>query len=364
MNNIEELRKKIDSLDKVIASALLQRLEAVEQIGAAKAEKGLAVRDASREEKIIQRLTENIGEPGTSYIKQIYDGIFAASRNLEHGNYGVLGGEKLNSKSPYIHKAFGNDNYKVFRVAAEDLQSFAAENGLDGYNITIPHKVGIMKYLDEITKEAEAIGAVNTVTVKNGKKIGHNTDVAGFCDALAFHNITVYGKKVCVLGSGGASKAVCFACEKENAKETVTVSRTGKIGYADTDAYADAEVLINCTPVGAGKGNADCPVDINIFKKLDAVYDLIYEPEMTRLVYEARQKGINAHNGLYMLIAQAAYSHALFGMPFPVRDVIDNLYREMTQKRTVLIGMPGAGKTELGRLLAASSHLSRADTDE
>ncbi|MDD4125938.1 MAG: shikimate kinase, partial [Eubacteriales bacterium] len=330
----------------------------------AKAEKGLAVRDASREEKIIQKLTENVGEPGTSYIKRIYDGIFAASCQLEHGNYGVLGGVNLNSKSPFIHKAFGNDNYRVFRVAAEDLQGFAAENGLDGYNITIPHKVGIMKYLDEITPVAAAVGAVNTVTVRNGKKIGHNTDVAGFCDALAFHNITVRGKKVCVLGGGGASKAVCFACEKENAKEIVTVSRTGKIGYADTAAYADAEVLINCTPVGAGKGNADCPVDINAFNNLEAVYDLIYEPEMTRLVYEARQKGINARNGLYMLIAQAAYSHELFTGTCPGTEALENLYRAMSPERTVLIGMPGAGKTELGRLIAICDNASRADTDE
>ncbi len=278
---------------------------------------------------------------------------------------GVLGGPGLNSKSPYIHKSFGDGDYQVYRAAPEELGRFVCESRLAGYNVTMPHKVSIMEYLDEISPEARCVGAVNTVAVKpDGKKIGYNTDILGFRDALAFHGIFVKNKKVCVLGSGGASKAVRYACEKENSKAVVVVSRSGEVNYSNTAAYADADVLVNCTPVGMGKGNAESPIDIGIFTRLTAVNDLIYDPNPTRLVYEARQRGINAHGGLYMLVAQAAYSRELFGEGFSGGDMIKTLYRELSPNTAVFIGMPGAGKTKLGKLAADAFGLSFADADE
>ncbi|NLN55142.1 MAG: shikimate dehydrogenase [Clostridiales bacterium] len=364
MTNIENLRRQIDSLDEEIKSLLLKRLEIVSEIGKIKGENLIAVKDRRREEEIIKRLTENAGRQGETYIKHIYDSVFEASRNLEERKYGVVGGESLVSKSPFIHNAFGNPHYSAYPVKPEDLKSFVQNSDLSGYNVTMPHKVSVMEYLDEVSPEAKAIGAVNTVVVKGNKKIGYNTDYMGFIEALRYHRIRVDGKKVCVLGSGGASKAVRYALGQEKAKEIIVVSRAGEITYADTAVYADAEVLINCTPVGYGQGNSDTPVDISRYANLEGVYDAIYIPDPTRLVFEARQAGINAHNGLYMLIAQAAHSHRLFGLPYPEGGVIEGLYRRLSKKSIVLMGMPGSGKTELGKLLAISRNLSYADTDE
>lgn len=364
MNTIDNLRSQIDSLDNEIASLLLKRLDIVSQIGKIKAKSGMAVFDPTREEKIIKRLTENTTPAGEEYIKTIYNTVFSSSRNAEKGKYGVVGGESLVSKSPDIHKAFGNENYFSFRVKPGDLCDFVKNSGLSGYNVTMPHKVAIMECLDEISPEAAEIGAVNTVVVKEDKKIGYNTDCLGFIEALKFHGISVAGKKVCVLGSGGSSKAVCFALKQEKAGEIVVVSRSGSVTYADTDAYADSQVLINCTPVGYGVGNGETPVCIDVFKNLEGVYDLIYHPDPTRLVFDARQKGINAHNGLYMLIAQAAHAHKLFGMPYLDEGIFKKLYKDLSSKRIVLMGMPGSGKTELGRLISTAFNLSRVDTDE
>lgn len=281
------------------------------------------------------------------------------------GRRGVVGGPGLVTQSPFIHAALGDGDYGAYRIAPEELGAFVAEKRLAAYNVTIPHKVKIMEFLDEISPEALEIGAVNTViTDKNGKTIGKNTDVDGFREALAFHGISVKNKKVCVLGSGGASRAVKNALEKEKAGEIVTVSRRGKVTYADTGAYADADVLVNCTPVGAGRGNAESPVNLDLFFRLGGVYDLIYNPDPTRLVYEAANRGIPAWGGLYMLLAQAAHARRLFGERPPEKGAIENLYQKMSRGGAVFIGMPGSGKTKAAQTVANLTGSQYADTDE
>lgn len=268
---------------------------------------------------------------------------------------GLLGEHLSHSFSPRIHAALADYSYDLIEVAPDALARFVAEGAYDAFNVTIPYKKAIMPYLAEITPVAARIGAVNTVVRrKDGTLVGHNTDVAGFCDLVASLGVSLAGKKVLVLGSGGASRTAVTVATDAGARAVVVISRSGEDNYTNIDRHADAEILINATPVGMYPNNGATPLSLDALPHLEAVFDMIYNPAKTKLLQDAAARGIPHANGLLMLVSQARRAAEFFLTATIADSEVEHITRMLARdtENIVLIGMPGCGKSTLGRLLA------------
>ncbi len=280
--------------------------------------------------------------------------------------YGLLGRRLGHSWSVPIHKALGDEGYRLIELEPEQLGDFLRREDLGGLNVTIPYKRDVMKYCDEIDPAAEAIGCVNTLVRRGGKLYGYNTDIDGFLYMLRRAGISLRGKKVLVLGSGGASLTARAAAGMEGAREVVVVSRSGPDNYKNLAAcHADAEVLVNTTPAGMWPGLEEAPVDLRLLPGLTDAADVIYNPGRTNLLLQAEALGLRRAGGLPMLVHQAKRAEELFfsrSIPDEATEEIANrLWRNMTN--LVLVGMPGSGKTSVGGALAKLSGKPFVDLD-
>lgn len=284
--------------------------------------------------------------------------------------YGLIGEKLTHSFSKEIHTLLAGYDYRLFEISKGDLSDFFKERNFKGINVTIPYKSEVIKYLDCISDEAKSIGAVNTVVNKGGKLYGYNTDVYGLSSLLNKNGIDIKGKKVAILGSGGTSKTALFVAESKGAGEIIRVSRTQKSGFITYDElnlyYTDTQVIINTTPVGMFPNTDNIPIDIKPFKNLEAVADVIYNPLKSRLLLSAEERGIKTAGGLYMLVMQACKSAELFlGEDIDYKKaetVYDGILKD--KQNIVLIGMPSAGKTTVGKILSESLGMPFFDSDE
>lgn len=283
--------------------------------------------------------------------------------------YGLIGEHLGHSFSYEIHHLLGNENYEIKEIAREDLDFFMREKDFRGINVTIPYKQMVIPYLDEIDEAAKKIGAVNTIVNKDGKLYGYNTDFYGLLSIIERAGITVDGKRVFILGTGGTSKTSVAVCEHLNAGSIVRVSRIASedcISYEQLYERADeVEVIINSTPVGMYPNNSDCPVDINKFNNLSGVVDVIYNPLTTRLVMNARKKGIKAENGLYMLVKQAVVADEIYFERKLDDSICEEVYKKVLSGKNniILTGMPTSGKTTNGKMLAKDLNKEFIDVD-
>ncbi len=281
--------------------------------------------------------------------------------------YGLLGRTLGHSWSVPIHKALGCPSYRLYPLEPEDLPAFLAREDIGGLNVTIPYKQTVMPYCDVIDPMAASIGSVNTLTRRrDGRLYAYNTDAAGFCYMAQQAGLSFQGKKVLVLGSGGAS-LTAVACAKElGAREVVVVSRSGKVRYSDLDRHADADLVVNATPVGMYPNTGSAPVDLTCFPRCAGVLDLIYNPRRTALLMQAEALGIPCSDGLPMLVAQAkAAEEHFFEISIPdgqTQQILAQLRQDTTN--LVLIGMPGSGKTTVGSALAALTGREALDMDQ
>ena len=282
--------------------------------------------------------------------------------------YGLLGEHLPHSFSKEIHEKLGKYVYEMIEVPPEQLDAFMRAKDFAGINVTIPYKQAVIPYLDALSDRAKAIGAVNTISNRDGRLYGDNTDLAGLEALIRRMGLELEGKTVLIAGTGGTSKTARAAAERLGAAEIVRMSRTGREGaltYEQACAqYGGAEILINPTPCGMYPVTDGIPVDLDRLPQLTGVVDVIYNPLTTRLGREARARGIKAENGLAMLVAQAVRAAEVFtGEAFP--GAIDRIYHEiLSEKRNiVLTGMPGSGKTTLGKLLAETLGRELVDTD-
>ena len=290
----------------------------------------------------------------------------------ERRPYGLLGRKLGHSFSPEIHreisKAAGCQyDYVLFEREPEELEQFIKGDEWEGLNVTVPYKEEVIKYLDHLSGEAADIGAVNTIVRHDGKLVGYNTDYFGFMQTLDSAKIPVEESKVLVLGDGGASKAVQQALKDMGTKEIVVMSRKGNVKFSDINSHKDAEVIVNTTPVGMYPKTGDSLVFPGTFPKLKFVVDLIYNPIRTNLLCQAKKSLVEPVSGLEMLVSQAMYSAMLF-----IGKVVENRYEIVadmvdklrTEKQNIaLIGMPGSGKTTVGRILAEKLGRPVFDTD-
>ena len=279
---------------------------------------------------------------------------------------GLLGRKLGHSYSPQIHRELSCYEYKLYEKEPEELEAFLKSGTFDGLNVTIPYKKAVMAYLDEISPEAAAIGSVNTIVNRGGKLTGYNTDAFGFSWLLQKSGVEAADKKALVFGSGGASVTVCHVLKSLGADPVVVISRTGENNYENLDRHLDAKLLINATPLGMYPNNGESPVDLTRFSALDGVLDVVYNPARTALMLQAEQLGIPHASGLSMLVAQAKKACEYFtGNPVPDAE-IDRIERLLSRQmeNIILIGMPGCGKSSVGKALAAALNRPFLDADE
>ena len=265
-------------------------------------------------------------------------------------NFFGLIGEKLgHSISPEIHqlifKYYGIEgSYRLYPLPKDELKFFMKNCNLKGFNVTIPYKIDIMQYLNHISAEAKAIGAVNTVSIENGDAKGYNTDYNGIDTTFKKHNVSIEDSSAIVLGSGGASAAVIQYLEDRHCKDiTIVVRNKNKICnrkctnhkiilYDELISVTKKDILVNCTPVGMHPNMDQCPVDRDFIKGFKFVFDLIYNPLETKLLSYAKEYNIKHSNGLLMLVSQAVWAESIWNKIEVKEEVIDKIYKELLQR--------------------------------
>ena len=284
--------------------------------------------------------------------------------------YGLIGRKLGHSFSKTVHNLIGDYDYELKEIEPENLEEFMLKKYFKAINVTIPYKQDVIPFLEEIDPFAQKIGAVNTIVNKNGKLFGYNTDFLGLKSLILKNNMDLKGKKVLILGSGGTSKTAIAVAEDLSASEIYCLSRKGSEGLITyEEAYrnhTDAEVIINTTPCGMYPKIGESAIDIEKFPRLEAVVDAVYNPLSSALVVGARNKGINAIGGLYMLISQGVFASELFLNKKYPETLVDGIFEKIVKEKEniVLIGMPASGKTTVGKALAESLGKSFYDSDE
>lgn len=283
--------------------------------------------------------------------------------------FGLIGEHLAHSFSPALHAAFGTLDYELCEFSLADVPAFFAARNFDGVNVTIPYKETVIPYLDELSPEARTIGAVNTVVRRGDRLIGYNTDYTGLCALIRYAGMSFCGKKVLILGSGGTSRTALAAAKDAGVRSVFRVSRTldgETISYSDAASeHADADIIINTTPVGMFPHAGETPIELAMFPRLSGVIDVIYNPLRSALVLAAEARGIPAVGGLRMLVVQAAAASALFCGTEIGEEATERVYRNLlsAKENLVLIGMPSAGKTSVGRETARLLGRRFIDTD-
>ncbi|MFP3593086.1 shikimate dehydrogenase family protein [Chryseobacterium sp. SIMBA_038] len=198
-------------------------------------------------------------------------------------------------------------SYSIFDLnEINEVEALFSTPDLLGFNVTIPYKEKIIDYLDELSDEAEKIGAVNCVLIQDGKKIGYNTDAVGFEKTLLLHK-KAYQDSALILGNGGAAKAVKYALDKHGISSKI-ISRNSEINFEnlDKETVQNHKIIVQCTPVGTFPNVEDClNFPFEGLSKEHLIIDLIYNPNYTQFIIKASEKGAKTVNGYYMLEQQA-----------------------------------------------------------
>ena len=365
MKSLESYRKEIDKIDNEITKLFEKRMNVVLKVAEYKKENNLPIFNEEREEKVIKKNVDRLeNKDYTKEIEEFFINLMKVSKDLQKRKlgrveeksdnevnfYGLIGEKLSHSISPKIHNMIFetlnvNDSYRLFEIPKEDvknLKSALKTLTIRGVNVTIPYKEKVIEYLDEISKEAKNIGAVNTIFNKSGKLIGYNTDYYGFKYMLEDKNINVKGKKVTVLGTGGASKAVITYLLDSHVSEILLVSRKKKDLYKNEEKikvieYKDlkgvlGDIIINTTPVGMYPKMQDSPVTLEIIKNYDVLVDLIYNPLETEFIKLGKENNKITCSGLMMLVGQAVKAEEIWQHKTIDKKVIIDIYNKLIKE--------------------------------
>lgn len=278
---------------------------------------------------------------------------------------GLLGRKLAHSYSPQIHAQLGEYSYCLFEKEPEQLEEFLRNGDFTGINVTIPYKQAVIPYLDALTEVARKVGAVNTIVRRDdGTLLGHNTDYFGFSAMTERCGMNAQGKKALILGSGGASQTA-QAVLREMGAQVIVISRKGENNYDNLYLHKDAAIVVNTTPVGMYPNAGVSPLALEGFAQLECVLDVVYNPAKTKLLMDAQARGIPWENGLWMLVAQAKEAAEYFTGTAIDNAVIGKIHGQLRRemKNIVLIGMPGCGKSTIGRLIAERTGKTFVDAD-
>ena len=283
--------------------------------------------------------------------------------------YGCIGEHLVHSFSKEIHGQLQDYLYELKEIPMGQLDTFMTQRDFQAINVTIPYKQDVIPFLKEVEATAAAIGAVNTVVNRDGQLYGYNTDFGGMADLIRRTGIDLQGKKVLILGTGGTSKTAMAVANSMGAACVYKVSRSQKPGVLTYDevraSHLDAQVLINTTPRGMYSREGGMPIDPALFPQLCGAIDAVYNPLRTEFILKARSMGVPAAGGLYMLVRQAVLASEIFLDTKYPDAVTEEVYRKIkaTKENIVLTGMPGSGKTTVGKLLARELGRPYVDTD-
>ena len=284
--------------------------------------------------------------------------------------YGCIGKKLPHSFSKIIHEKIGDYSYKLVELTEEELPKFMEKRDFKAINVTIPYKEAVMPYLYEMSDTAKSIGAVNTVVNRDGRLYGYNTDFYGMTALIKKNGIDFNGKKVAVLGTGGTSKTANAVAKSLGATSVIKVSRNKTDSTVTYDElyseHTDIDIIINTTPVGMFPQIYASPVDLSRFSSLSGVIDAVYNPLETKLISDAKKQVIPAESGLYMLVGQAIKAYEIFMGKTASDNLLDNIFNDVkSQKQNiVLIGMPGSGKTTIGKAVAQKLGRDFIDSDD
>ena len=290
--------------------------------------------------------------------------------------YGLIGEHLPHSFSKEIHAKIADYTYELYELEKTELDGFMKKKDFVAINVTIPYKKDVIPYLSEIDENAKRIGAVNTIVNRNGRLFGYNTDFYGMRALIQKIGLDLKGKKIAVLGTGGTSNTAVAVCEALGARQILVVgriARNGVISYEDLYRYhTDADILINTTPCGMypyPNGNekiAGTAIDLSAFSKPEGAVDAVYNPLRPNFIMDAAERGIPAEGGLYMLVAQAVAAAEKFMDKSLDPAITDRIFSEIraSKENIVLSGMPGSGKSTVGKYLAHKLKRKFIDTDE
>lgn len=283
--------------------------------------------------------------------------------------YGCIGEHLGHSFSKEIHNALAPYEYEICEVERERLDEFMQKHEFSAINVTIPYKEMVIPHLYYISDTARSIGAVNTIVNRDGRLYGYNTDHYGMSALIRRMGLDLSKKKVAVLGTGGTSKTACAVAADMGAREIIKISRKSKDGAITYEElyslHSDTEIIINTTPVGMYPHPNGSPVELDRLPMVKGVVDAVYNPLRTRLVTEARKRGIRAEGGLYMLVAQAVRASEIFIDTKYSDEDTERVYKKVLSEKEniVLVGMPASGKTTVGTLIASMLSRKLVDTD-
>ena len=283
---------------------------------------------------------------------------------------GLIGKDLRGNFTQSVSNAFGLSNYEMVEMNEEQVIDFVKEKNFEGINITFPYKKLIYDYVDVPSKNAQKIKAVDTIIVKDGKTYGYNTDYDSFYYLIKRHNINFKNKKVLILGNGGSSSAVQAIAKEMQASEINVVDiveSEGSISYIECFAkHLNSDIVINTSPVGMSPDILNAPIAMSLFSNCEAVIDLIYNPILTTLGFNAQELGITRVIGIEMEVAQTKYAVELITGQKISDDRIDEVIHEILIEKCniVLIGMPSAGKTSIGQLLSKRLNKPFIDLDD
>ena len=375
--DLKDLRTEIDRIDDKLVRLFAERMGISARIAEYKKAHNLPVLVPAREQEKLLDVAEKAGPELAGYTQQLYTKLFELSRSYQEKSNspslmpvelikcGLLGRSLSHSYSPQIHGMLGTYSYRLFEKEPEDLEFFLKEGDFTGINVTIPYKKDVIPYLDMLSPTAQKLGAVNTIIrQKDGRLYGHNTDYSGFRTMVSASRIHVSGKKVLILGSGGASNTAA-AVLKEMDANVIVISRSGENRYENLHQHTDAVLIVNTTPVGMYPNTGVSPVDLSVFPNLEGVLDVIYNPSRTKLLLQAESRGLVALNGLLMLVAQAKEAAEYFtGTPIS-DEIVQSIYSTLSvqMQNIILIGMPGCGKSTIGKLLSEKCGKDFVDAD-
>ncbi len=298
--------------------------------------------------------------------------------------YGLIGKTLKHSFSKPIHENMCDYKYVLQELPSAILfENFMRHAEFKAINVTIPYKQDVIPYCAHIDKHAKTIGAVNTIVNKDGVLHGYNTDYAGFLYMANSAGVKFEGKNVMVLGTGGTQQTVLAVAKDEKASKIYIVGRKAKghlskdnvvfIDYDDAKKLKDIEIIINTTPVGMFPKNNATPLNLlkktedgnYIYNKLQAVLDVIYNPRRTVLLQQAQKRNLIVADGLSMLVAQAKYAAEIFINADIDDEKISETEKFMRAKAAniIFIGMPGSGKSHVGKLVSLAINRNFIDLD-
>ena len=381
--DLNELRGKLDDIDNSILDLFEERIATCREIGNIKRETGTDVYVPAREEEKLQKVKELAGFESRPYVEKLFKTLMDLSKDHQRlPAFGVLGRTLAHTYSPEIHSLFDSSySYSVIEREPEELDALFSNGVFKGFNVTIPYKKDACARCDELDDASRTTGSVNTVVFEDGKVKGWNTDYFGFIYMLHRKGISVGGKKVLVLGTGGAASAVFYALDTLGAAEIYKCDLETEINYSNVyDKAGDAQVIVNCTPVGMFPKVDNRLLDLTKFASLEACADVVYNPSRTRFLQDAEELGLKTCGGLAMLVAQAYKSSRIFAgdiegasalgnpdksIPSEAEEAIEKVIRilENRMKNITIIGMPGSGKSLLARNIAKATGRTLVDLD-